>query len=124
MASSSGRSVICLLHTGGHFVNGEDGYPQYVGGSIISRTIKEGMTYEELKTIVVTIVGGGAEIGDISMKFRLSGDETTTYVDLLDDEGVEHFMNLTREMGHIFVSGCPIEDTQLTRDVRRNVQNE
>ena len=76
MASSSGRSVICLLHIGGHFVNGEDGYPQYVGGSIISRTIKEGMTYEELKTIVVTIVGGGAEIGDISMKFRLSGDET------------------------------------------------
>ena len=108
----------------GHFVNGEDGYPQYVGGSIISRTIKEDMTYEELKTIVATIVGGGAEIGDISMKFRLSGDETTTYVDLLDDEGVEHFMNLTREMGHIFVSGCPIEDTQLTRDVRRNVQNE
>ena len=124
MASSSGRSVICLLHIGGHFVNGEDGYPQYVGGSIISRTIKEDMTYEELKTIVVTIVGGGAEIGDISMKFRLSGDETTTYVDLVDDEGVEHFMNLTRKMGHIFVSGCPIKDTQLTRDVRRNVQNE
>ena len=124
MASSSGRSVICLLHIGGHFVNGEDGYPQYVGGIIISRTIKEDMTYEELKTIVATIVGGGAEIEDISMKFRLSGDETTTYVDLLDDEGVEHFMNLTREMGHIFVSGCPIEDTQLTRDVRRNVQNE
>ena len=40
----------------GHFVNGEDGYPQYVGGSIISRTIKEDMTYEELKTIVATIV--------------------------------------------------------------------
>ena len=96
MASSSGRSVICLLHIGGHFVNGEDGYPQYVGGSIISRTIKEGMTYEELKTIVATIVGGGAELGDISMKFRLSVDVTTTYVYLLDDEGVEHFMNLTR----------------------------
>ena len=77
-----------MLHTGGHLVNGEDGYPQYVGGSIISRTIKEDMTYEELKTIVATIVGVRAELGDIGMKFRLRVDETTTYVDLLDYKGV------------------------------------
>ena len=60
MEGTSGANIICLVHCNGQFVSSEDGQVQYISGRTISRTIKEGTTFEELRRVVSTVVGGDA----------------------------------------------------------------
>ena len=121
MEGTSGTNVICLVHTNGQFVTGEDGQLQYVGGRTISRTIKEGTTYDELRRIVCTTLG--VDERSINMKFRVCVGDTTTYVDMVDDEGVEHFTNLNRPIGHLYVSECSDTFAQPSREVGGEGEN-
>ena len=60
MEGTSGANIICLVHSDKQFVTNVGGEIQYIGGRTISRTIKEGTTFEELRQVVSIIVGGDA----------------------------------------------------------------
>ncbi|XP_028752925.1 uncharacterized protein LOC114712539 [Neltuma alba] len=114
MATSSAKQLFCYLHIGGQFINGVEGETQYVGGGVRTRMIKEGTSYGEFRTMVASIVG--KESNGMVMKFTVTFDECT-FVDLVDDEGVEHLINFNGDSGHVYIGENGDQNSQLTRDV-------
>lgn len=85
---------------GGKFLNGREDEMQYVGGVVRTRCIKEGTTYETFRKIVSSIIG--TESNDFCLKFKVALD-TSTYVELVDNEGVEHLIKFNEDYGHVYV---------------------
>ena len=94
MASTSGKNLFCFLHFGGKFLNGGGDKSQYVRGLVRTKFIKEGTTYDELRRIISSMIE--KESNEIRLKFKVSFDPST-YVDLVDNEGVDHLIKLDRK---------------------------
>ncbi|XP_054782780.1 uncharacterized protein LOC129290067 [Prosopis cineraria] len=127
MASSSGEHILCFFHIRGHFQNDDQGSMQYVGGSVKTRTIKEGTTYEELTRMISSIIGNESNI--IKLKFTINID-ASTLVDLVDDDGVEHLIKYNKQSRHVYVVAngndtieasmdCPLENQQVIDNLLR-----
>ena len=56
------------------------------------------------------------------MKFTLTF-HTTTFVDLVDDEGVEHFIKFNRESDHVYIGENVDDNKQPTRIDAREEQH-
>ena len=100
MAGTSGKNLFCFLHFGGKFINGGRDKSQYVRGLVRTKFIKEGTTYDELRRIISSMIE--KESNDIRLKFKVSFDPST-YVDLVDNEGVDHLIKFNEESGHVYI---------------------
>ncbi|XP_054795623.1 uncharacterized protein LOC129301080 [Prosopis cineraria] len=100
MASTSAKEVFCYLYVDGHFVKDLQGKMTYEGGRLISKLIREGINLEELLRMVSSVTG--VESGASELKFTVKFSEDT-YIDLLDDEGVQHLIKYNDESAHVHV---------------------
>ena len=82
-----------------------------------TKIIKGGTAFEELRILIASIVR--KESDGLVMKFTICFDGTSTFVDLVDDEGVEHFISFNGESGHIYVGEDGNDNTQPTREDTR-----
>ena len=87
---------------GGEFVTNGEGEVKYNGGSVRVKSIKEGMTVEELRVIIGQWVGINGHGCDI--KYTLSCDENIL-VDMIDDYEMENLFNYNERSAHVYV-GC------------------
>ena len=94
MASSSAKHLFCYVHMGGQFGDDVEGHT-YVGGQVRTISIKEGTTYDEFKTLVASMVGKGSD--EILIKFTVRFDKHT-FVDMFNDEGIEHLIMFNGEL--------------------------
>lgn len=118
MASTSGKNLLCFFHVRGNFVHEGGKESDYVCGMVRTRGIKEGTTYDELQRIIASLIG--QENTEICVKFKLSMD-TSTFVDLVDDEGVEHLIRYNEQYCHVYVEESENNDN---RAQQMNVQME
>ena len=103
---------ILFLSCGGSFVHGGGKKSEYIGGMVRTRCIKEGTTYEELQRIISSLMG--KESNEICVKFKVSMD-TSTFVDLVDDERVEHLIRYNEEYDHVYIEEYGNNDSRLPR---------
>lgn len=100
MACTSGKHLVCFIHIGGQFISNGEGFLQYVGGTTRLKVIKESTSCEEFKTMIRPIVGEHSN--EFIMRFTVSCD-AHTFVDLMNDEGMEHLINFNEDKGHVYV---------------------
>lgn len=100
MASTSAKEVFCYLHVDRHFVKDLQGKMTYEGGRLISKLIREGINHEELLRMMSSVTGVESGADDLKFTVKFSED---TYIDLLDDEGVQHLIKYNDESAHVYV---------------------
>ena len=110
MTSTSRKNLFYFFHVGRNFLYGGGEESKYVGGMVKTRCIKEGTIYEELQRIISFLIG--KESNEICMTFKV-GMDISTFVDLVDDEGVEHLIWFNEEYGHMYVEENENNDNRL-----------
>ncbi|XP_054806636.1 uncharacterized protein LOC129309213 isoform X2 [Prosopis cineraria] len=98
MASSSLKAVFCYIHTRGRFVKDSEGKMQYEGGTAYAKLIREGMNYQNLSTMVSSLLGTQS---DVKLKFTVKFDRNI-YIDLVNDEGVEQLINFNDDQANVY----------------------
>ncbi|XP_054797597.1 uncharacterized protein LOC129302730 [Prosopis cineraria] len=100
MTSTSAKEVFCYLHVDGHFVKDLQGKMNYEGGKLISKLIREGINHEKLLRMVLSVAG--VESGAVDLKFIVKFSKNT-YINLLNDEGVQHLIKYNDKSAHMYV---------------------
>ncbi|XP_054790840.1 uncharacterized protein LOC129296279 [Prosopis cineraria] len=101
MESNSREKLFCFFHCGGEFVRSADSGMKYEGGNVIVRTITKGMKYAELRSFISSEVCHGDNGNDV--KFTVEID-SSTFIDLLDDVGVEQLFEYNGRTAHVYVA--------------------
>ena len=79
---------MCYFHVGGNFEKSVEGGDKYCGGNTWSKSLQQGVTFEELKGLV----GEWFNIDEMlcEMKYTMKFDEKVL-VDLINDDELEIF---------------------------------
>lgn len=95
------KVLCCYFHVGGKFVCNSEGKSEYKGGGVKMKTIKEGITFEDLRLMISSWLGMDSNMCDI--KYTVSFDEKML-IDLNDDGEVGNLFDYNDKVGHIYVA--------------------
>ncbi|XP_028755832.1 uncharacterized protein LOC114715203 [Neltuma alba] len=113
--SSCGKELFCYFHVGGKFVTNGEGEVRYNGGGVRLRSIKDGLTLDELRLMISEWIGGDGRNYDI--KYTVAFDEKTL-IDLHDNAEMYNLFQYNGNSGHVYVA----EKRQVGPQPRDNVE--
>ena len=100
------KSLMCYFHVGGNFENNVEGGDKYCGGNTRSKSLQQGVTFEELKGLV----GEWFNIDWMlcEMKYTMKFDEKVL-VDLINDE-LKNLFLYDDNFAHVYVATKSIDN--------------
>lgn len=95
------KELCCYFHTGGKFEINCEGVVQYNGGDVKFKVIREGITLEDLKSMIALWLGMDCNICE--MKYNVMFDEKTL-INLDDDDEVVNLFAYNERIVHIYIA--------------------
>ncbi|XP_028751769.1 uncharacterized protein LOC114711525 [Neltuma alba] len=109
------EGAVLLFSCGGKFVTNGEGEVRYNGGGVRLRSIKDGLTLDELRLMISEWIGGDGRNYDI--KYTVAFDEKTL-IDLHDNAEMYNLFQYNGNSGHVYVA----EKRQVGPQPRDNVE--
>ncbi|XP_028786037.1 uncharacterized protein LOC114741961 [Neltuma alba] len=111
------EGAVLLFSCGGEFVTNGEGEVRYNGGGVRLRSIKDGLTLDELRLMISEWIGGDGRNYDI--KYTVAFDEKTL-IDLHDNAEMYNLFQYNGNSGHVYVT----EKRQLSEENARECDND